>query len=151
MKSKLRSLKWDIIAITTFGETCWRLRGPESNPYRGSRTSTQGSKWNLGGTGYHIKIFDAYRPQRAVNDFVKWAEDVNDIKMKKQYYPNIDKTRLFELGYIASRSGHTRGSVVDLTIVDTQTGMEVDMGSGFDFWWNIPSWYRTYHQTTRSE
>ena len=87
--------------------------------------------------GYHIKIFDAYRPQRAVNDFIKWAEDISDIKMKEQYYPNIDKTRLFELGYIASKSGHTRGSVVDLTIVDTETGNEIDMGSGFDFFGEI--------------
>ena len=58
--------------------------------------------------GYYIKIFDAYRPQRAVDDFVRWAKDVNDTKMKQQYYPHVDKANLFELGYIAERSGHTK-------------------------------------------
>ncbi|MGI6427276.1 MAG: M15 family metallopeptidase [Natronincolaceae bacterium] len=93
--------------------------------------------------GYHIKIFDAYRPQRAVDDFVRWAKDINDTKMKQQYYPHVDKANLFELGYIAEKSGHTRGSVVDLTIVDIETGEEVDMGSGFDFFGEI-----SHHGTT---
>ena len=93
--------------------------------------------------GYHIKVFDVYRPQRAVDDFVKWAKDINDTKMKQQYYPYVDKANLFELGYIAEKSGHTRGSVVDLTIVDIETGEEVDMGSGFDFFGEI-----SHHGTT---
>jgi D-alanyl-D-alanine dipeptidase len=80
-----------------------------------------------------LKIFDAYRPQQAVNHFVKWAKVLNDTLMKKEYYPNVHKSELFNLGYIASKSGHTRGSTVDLTIINTQTSKELDMGSPYDF------------------
>jgi len=83
--------------------------------------------------GYYIKIFDAYRPQRAVNHFIRWSQDPFDTKMKEKYYPELDKSVLFELGYIAKRSGHSRGSTVDLTLVEVSTGEELDMGSGFDF------------------
>jgi D-alanyl-D-alanine dipeptidase len=87
--------------------------------------------------GYYIKIFDAYRPQTAVNHFARWAQDLNDTKMKYKYYPDLDKSVLFELGYIAEKSGHSRGSTVDLTLVEIATGKEVDMGSGFDFFGEI--------------
>lgn len=87
--------------------------------------------------GYRIKIFDAYRPQSAVNHFIKWAKVPDDTLMKREFYPQIDKRNLFKLGYIAAKSGHTRGSTVDLTIVDATTGKEVDMGSPFDFFGNI--------------
>mgnify|MGYP000896387141 CR=1 FL=1 len=87
--------------------------------------------------GYYIKIFDAYRPQRAVDHFIRWAQDLDDTKMKEKYYPDLDKSVLFELGYIAEKSGHSRGSTVDLTLVDIATGEELDMGSGFDFFGEI--------------
>lgn len=80
-----------------------------------------------------LKIFDAYRPQTAVNHFVKWARVINDTLMKQKYYPNINKRHLFRKGYIASKSGHSRGSTVDLTIVNLKTGNELDMGSPYDF------------------
>lgn len=80
-----------------------------------------------------LKIFDAYRPQTAVNHFVKWARILNDTIMKEQYYPEVNKRYLFKQGYIASKSGHSRGSTVDLTIVNLKTGEELDMGSPFDF------------------
>lgn len=80
-----------------------------------------------------LKIFDAYRPQQAVNHFVKWARVLNDTLMKRQYYPNVPKSELFKRGYIASKSGHSRGSTVDLTIVDLKTEKELDMGSPYDF------------------
>ncbi|MGB0892578.1 MAG: M15 family metallopeptidase, partial [Flavobacteriaceae bacterium] len=76
-----------------------------------------------------LKIFDAYRPQQAVNHFVHWARVLNDTVMKQEFYPNVPKRELFKRGYIASKSGHTRGSTVDLTIVNTKTGEELDMGS----------------------
>jgi len=87
--------------------------------------------------GYYIKIFDAYRPQRAVNHFIRWAKDLDDTKMKEKYYPELDKSVLFELGYIAEKSGHSRGSTVDLTLVEISSGEELDMGSGFDFFGKI--------------
>jgi D-alanyl-D-alanine dipeptidase len=67
--------------------------------------------------GYTLKVYDCYRPQRAVNHFVRWAEDLDDQAMKGEFYPNVDKTRLFADGYIAEKSGHSRGSTMDLTIV----------------------------------
>ncbi|WP_222721998.1 M15 family metallopeptidase [Actinomadura alba] len=67
--------------------------------------------------GYTLKVYDCYRPQRAVNDFARWAERPRDVRMKGEFYPNVDKSRLFEDGYIAARSGHSRGSTVDLTLV----------------------------------
>ncbi|MFJ5556766.1 M15 family metallopeptidase [Streptomyces sp. NPDC093250] len=67
--------------------------------------------------GYSLKVYDCYRPQRAVDHFVRWAKDLDDQRMKTEFYPNVDKTRLFADGYIAEKSGHSRGSTVDLTIV----------------------------------
>lgn len=83
--------------------------------------------------GYRLKIWDSYRPQRAVNHFIRWAEDLNDTAMKRIFYPMVDKSLLFEQNYIMARSGHSRGSTVDLTLVDEQTGKELDMGSTFDW------------------
>ena len=83
--------------------------------------------------GLIFKIFDAYRPQRAVDHFVRWAEDVSDIRMKPCFYPDIDKCDLFDKGFIARRSGHSRGSTVDLTLFDVRRGADLDMGGPFDF------------------
>jgi D-alanyl-D-alanine dipeptidase len=83
--------------------------------------------------GYRLKIYDAYRPAKAVAHFVRWSADGSDTKMKKIFYPKIDKKNLFKLGYIARKSGHSRGSTVDLTLVDIKTGKDVDMGVIFDF------------------
>lgn len=87
---------------------------------------------NLFGLG--ILVFDAYRPQRAVDDFVAWSKDPSDIKTKSTYYPQIPKESLFAQGYIAERSGHSRGSTLDLTIVSQNAPSEqLDMATGFDF------------------
>lgn len=67
--------------------------------------------------GYSLKVYDCYRPQKAVDHFVKWAKDLNDKKMKAEFYPKESKMTLFERGYIATKSGHSRGSTVDLTLV----------------------------------
>ncbi|MBQ9475813.1 MAG: phosphatase PAP2 family protein [Bacteroidales bacterium] len=83
--------------------------------------------------GYRLKIYDAYRPQCAVDHFVRWAADVPDTLMKRFFYPDVDKSRLFELEYIMEKSGHTRGSTVDLTLFDMNTGKDVDMGGFFDW------------------
>ena len=83
--------------------------------------------------GYRLKIFDAYRPQCAVDHFVRWAADVNDTLMKAYFYPDVPRDQLFKLGYIAEKSGHTRGSTVDLTLFDMVTEKEVDMGGTFDW------------------
>ena len=83
--------------------------------------------------GYRLKIYDAYRPANAVKHFVLWGVDDLDQRMKPFFYPDLQKQELFAKGYIASRSSHSRGSTVDLTLLDMKTGKEVDMGSPFDF------------------
>ena len=83
--------------------------------------------------GYRLKIYDAYRPQKAVDHFVRWAEQIPDTLMKPYFYPDLDKSVLFAKGYIAKKSGHTRGSTVDLTLFDMNTEKEVDMGGTFDW------------------
>ena len=80
-----------------------------------------------------LKVYDGYRPQRAVNHFIKWARDLNDTINKQEFYPEVNKRNLFKAGYIASRSGHSRGSTLDLTIIDGNTGVPLDMGSPYDF------------------
>ena len=83
--------------------------------------------------GYRLKIYDAYRPARAVAHFMNWAKDPDDTKMKEEYYPELDKRDLIPQGYIAERSSHSRGSTVDLTLVDKTTGEEINMGGSFDY------------------
>lgn len=90
----------------------------------------------LRAAGYRLRIYDAYRPQRAVDHFARWAKDIDDTAMKDLFYPDIDKRHLFSKGYIAEKSGHSRGSTVDLTLVD-ERGEAVDMGSAFDFFGDI--------------
>ena len=93
--------------------------------------------------GYCIKVYDAYRPQTAVNHFKRWADDLFATEMKPYFYPHMDKSEIFEKGFIAERSGHSRGSTVDLTLIDMVTGRELDMGSPFDFFGEISYSERT--------
>ena len=92
--------------------------------------------------GMTLKLFDGYRPQASVDDFIRWAINPNDTLNKARYYPNNDKIKLFDLGYIAKRSGHSRGSTVDITLIYSKgpnKGKELDMGSSWDFFGPI-SW-----------
>lgn len=82
--------------------------------------------------GYRLKVFDAYRPACAVRSFVLWGIEDEDIRMKPYFYPDLEKQELFKRGYIAKRSSHSRGSAIDLTLLDMKTGKEVDMGGPFD-------------------
>tara|TARA_B100001063_G_scaffold121321_1_gene113267 strand:+ start:64 stop:726 length:663 start_codon:yes stop_codon:yes gene_type:complete len=87
----------------------------------------------LNKSGYSLKIYDAYRPQRSVNHFINWSKNQSDTLKKSYYYPNLAKSTLFKLGYIASKSSHSRGSTVDITLVEISSGKEIDMGSPYDF------------------
>lgn len=89
--------------------------------------------------GLGLKVYDCYRPAQAVAHFARWAQDPADVLRKDDYYPEVDKRDLFALGYIAERSGHSRGSTVDLTIVNKADGTELDMGTGFDLFSTL-SW-----------
>lgn len=87
---------------------------------------------DLNRKGYLLKIYDAYRPQCAVDHFFRWAKEPSDTIMKSEYYPTISKEQIFRRGFVARKSSHSRGSTVDLTLVDQDTGEEVDMGGSFD-------------------
>lgn len=93
-----------------------------------------------------LKVYDGYRPQTAVNHFVRWARQINDTIKKSEFYPEVNKRNLFKEGYIASKSGHSRGSTVDLTIINGETGIPLDMGSPYDFF-GEQSWV-TYSKIT---
>ena len=102
---------------------------------REAAEALKGVQEELSKFGLGLKIFDGYRPQRAVNHFVRWAKDRQDTRMKKEFYPEVDKANLFSEGYIAEKSGHSRGSTVDLTIIslgEQNPGADLDMGTGFD-------------------
>jgi D-alanyl-D-alanine dipeptidase len=91
---------------------------------------------DLAPRGLHVKVFDCYRPTRAVANFIRWARDLKDTAGKAEFYPNVDKRTLFRDGYIASLSGHSRGSTIDMTLAKddgTELGVELDMGTPFDF------------------
>ena len=87
---------------------------------------------DLAPRGLVLKVFDCYRPVRAVTNFVRWARDLNDTAGKKEFYPDVDKRTLFRDGYISARSGHSRGSTLDLTLAHAD-GQQLDMGTPFDF------------------
>ena len=99
--------------------------------------------------GYRIKVYDTYRPQRAVSHFVRWAKAISDTLTKQSFYPEVDKRLLFKLGFIASKSGHSRGSTIDLTLVHTQSGKEVDMGGVFDYFGQLS--HPSYQQITKEQ
>lgn len=99
--------------------------------------------------GYRLKIYDAYRPTRAVTHFLKWAEDINDTRMKEYFYPNFDKSLVFQEGFLAKQSAHSRGSTIDLTLFDMKTGKDVDMGGTFDYFGDIS--YPTYDKLTKEQ
>ena len=87
--------------------------------------------------GYRLKVFDAYRPACAVRHFVLWGIEDLDLRMKPFFYPDLEKQELFQKGYVASKSSHSRGSTIDLTLLDMTTGKELDMGSPFDLFSEI--------------
>ena len=97
-----------------------------------------------------LKIFDAYRPQQAVDHFIEWAKNVNDTIMKGEYYPDVEKKNLFKEEYIATRSRHSSGSTLDVTLIDIKTGNELDMGTPYDFF-GPQSWIHYMRLTTQQK
>lgn len=89
--------------------------------------------------GLGLKVFDAYRPQRAVDYFGRWADDAADTRKQQRFYPHLQKHELFPRGYLVGQSAHSRGSTVDLTLVDAISYLELDMGTEFDFF-DLLSW-----------
>lgn len=130
----------DIRYFTTFNFIGDRVRGYEAPVALITREAAKALRQAsdaLRGRGLRFRVFDAYRPQSAVDHFAEWAEDIADTRMKPLFYPDVDKSRLFELGFIARKSGHSRGSTVDLTLFDEKTQRDLDMGGTFDFFGEI--------------
>jgi D-alanyl-D-alanine dipeptidase len=100
--------------------------------------------------GLGLKIFDAYRPKKAVRHFYRWSQNPRDLLTKRTYYPELDKNQLFRQGYIARKSSHSRGSTVDLTLVRLDTGKALDMGTIFDFF-STRSWYQSKQVSPRQK
>ncbi len=142
-----------VVDMHYFGED--NFVGARIDGYEGARcllsrqaaTALARVQQDLAPQGFGLKVFDCYRPTRAVAHFVRWARDIKDVKRKADFYPDVDKRDLFRLGYISNRSGHSRGSTVDLTLVRLGPGqpraevapVEVDMGTRFDFF-GVQSW-----------
>ncbi|MCY0967035.1 M15 family metallopeptidase [Parathalassolituus penaei] len=119
-----------------------RIDGYEANRALLSRPAAeavQKVQAALAAFGLGLKILDAYRPQQAVDHFLRWARQDGHEQGRERFYPGLDKATLFREGYVATHSSHTRGSTVDLTIIDLATGQELDMGSEFDFFSTV-SW-----------
>lgn len=126
----------DIRYYTTYNFVGARIDGYEAPVAVLTREAADALKLvsdDMKAQGLRLVIYDAYRPQRAVDHFARWAEDITDTRMKAVFYPDVDKADLFEKGFIARRSGHSRGSTVDLTLLDEATGKLLDMGGPFDF------------------
>ena len=126
----------DIRYYTTYNFVGARIDGYEAPVAVLTREAADALKFvrdDMKAQGLRLVIYDAYRPQRAVDHFARWAEDIADTRMKAVFYPDVDKADLFEKGFIARRSGHSRGSTVDLTLLDEATGKLLDMGGPFDF------------------
>ena len=132
----------EIRYFTNYNFTGDKIRGyeePVALVSKETAVALQGVLKELAPLGYTRKVYDAYRPQMAVDHFVEWARDVNDTRMKRYFYPEENKANLFAHGYIASRSGHSRGSTVDVTLYDIRNDCDVDMGGTFDYFG-----YRSY-------
>ncbi len=132
----LRGVRWDAKYATWDNFTGRPVDGYDVNRIVGSlalavallEAETRAAKF-----GFGLLLWDAYRPQRAVNRFLQWSEQPEDGRTKAQFYPNIDRAEMIAHGYVARRSGHSRGSAVDLTLFRLETGELVSMGGRHDF------------------
>lgn len=136
VNDEIPSLTFDIRYYSADNFLGTRVPGYESAKCLLTRPAAEALKSaqrEIAAKGFTFKIFDCYRPQRAVDHFVDWVNDPGDRRMKAMYYPNEEKSRLIDKGYIADRSGHSRGSTLDLTLVEIASSEELDMGTPFDY------------------
>jgi zinc D-Ala-D-Ala dipeptidase len=132
----LHGVRWDAKYATWDNFTGMPVDGYEVNRIVGSHALADAlleAKARAAAVGFGLLLWDAYRPQRAVNRFMAWSEEPEDGRTKARFYPNIDKAEMFTSGYVARKSGHSRGSAVDLTLYRLDTGDLVAMGGGHDF------------------
>ena len=136
VKEEIPDLDVELKYFTDHNFVGMRIDGYQANRLILTKEATEALKKvqkDLQYQNFCLKVYDGYRPQRAVDHFVRWAKDLSDTINKQEFYPEVEKQFLFADGYIASRSGHSRGSTLDLTITDGSTGEPMDMGANFDF------------------
>jgi zinc D-Ala-D-Ala dipeptidase len=128
-------IRWDAKYATWDNFTGKPVDGYVANRIVGSRalcTALERAREEAASLGFGLLLWDGYRPQRAVDCFLRWARQPDDSRTKRRHYPNISKAEMFEKGYVAAKSGHSRGSTVDLTLYDLASGELAPMGGGFD-------------------
>lgn len=136
LKEHIPSISFDLRYYSTNNFVGDTIAGYRANRVLISKKAAEQLKKvqrELNENGLGLLIYDAYRPQMAVDHFVAWASRTGDTAKKSVFYPKVDKSNLFKKGYIASKSGHSRGSTVDLSLIDLRSGEALDMGSPFDF------------------
>ncbi|MER6987678.1 D-Ala-D-Ala dipeptidase VanX [Saccharopolyspora hirsuta] len=128
-------IRWDAKYATWDNFTGKPVDGYLANRIVGTRslcTALEQAREKAASLGFGLLLWDGYRPQRAVDCFLRWAEQPEDGRTKMRHYPNIDRTEMVEHGYVAAKSGHSRGSAVDLTLYHLATGELAPMGGGHD-------------------
>jgi D-alanyl-D-alanine dipeptidase len=128
-------IRWDAKYATWDNFTGKPVDGYLVNRIVGTRalcTALEGARAEAASLGFGLLLWDGYRPQRAVDCFLHWSKQPEDGRTKPRHYPNIDRLAMFEKGYVAARSGHSRGSTVDLTLYHLPTGELAPMGGGHD-------------------
>ncbi|GAB2790003.1 D-Ala-D-Ala dipeptidase VanX [Amycolatopsis magusensis] len=128
-------VRWDAKYATWDNFTGKPVDGYQANRIVGTKalcTALDGVREKAESLGFGLLLWDGYRPQRAVDRFVDWSRQPEDWRTKLRHYPHIDKAEMFERGYVARKSGHTRGSTVDLTLFHLATGELAEMGGGHD-------------------
>ena len=128
-------VRWDAKYATWDNFTGKPVEGYLANRIVGTRalcSALESVRRRAASRGFGLLLWDGYRPQRAVDSFLHWAKQPEDGATKRRHYPNISRAEMFERGYVASKSGHSRGSTVDLTLYDLGTGDLVPMGGGHD-------------------
>jgi zinc D-Ala-D-Ala dipeptidase len=128
-------IRWDAKYATWDNFTGKPVDGYVANRIVGTRSmcdALERARETAEAHGFGVLLWDGYRPQRAVDEFLRWSRQPEDGRTKPRHYPNIDRGEMFELGYVAAQSGHSRGSTVDLTLYHLATGELVDMGGDHD-------------------
>jgi D-alanyl-D-alanine dipeptidase len=128
-------IRWDAKYATWDNFTGRPVDGYVANRIVGSRAlcaALENARENAASSGLGLLLWDAYRPQRAVDCFLRWSKQPEDGQTKRRHYPNIDRAEIVEQGYVAAKSGHSRGSAIDLTLFDLATGTLVRMGGDHD-------------------
>jgi D-alanyl-D-alanine dipeptidase len=128
-------IRWDAKYATWDNFTGKPVEGYAANRIVGTHPLCEAlrtARANAAELGFGLLLWDGYRPQRAVDSFTRWAQRPEDGRTKPRHYPNLDRDAIFERGYVATKSGHSRGSTVDLTLFHLDTGDLAAMGGGHD-------------------